>query len=229
MNSRERFFERLAREEKSHDRQGALAALRVRLGGLRYGSGLATVDLFLQRAREAGSVVQHCATPSEAAAWLTGLAGQGRRCILADEALFAAMGLAELLAGRGWEVMTVTDKQLSQKNPDARRVYAEADIGLTVALAGLADSGAILMSSSQSESRSVSLLTAEHVVLLPARCIIPSLLQAAPMLRSLTGEGGTSAVTLVGGPSKTADIEKVLVTGVHGPGVLTIIVIDAAD
>jgi L-lactate dehydrogenase complex protein LldG len=65
-----------------------------------------------------------------------------------------------------------------------------------------------------------------HVVLLSTNNILGSLVQAASLLRAHASSAGSSAVTLVGGPSKTADIEKVLVTGVHGPRAFTIVVVD---
>lgn len=227
MNSRDRLFARLIRGGEPDLREAERAAVHDRLAKLAFGSGSADIDLFLRRAREAGSNARRCASPAEAADWLSSHAGPGTRCILADDAILSDLGIRERLVDEGWELRSVTDELLSNTNADARRLYAEADIGITVALAGLADSGAILLSSSQNESRSVSLLAVEHVALLPTGRILPSLLQAAPMLRALAGPDGTSAATLVGGPSKTADIEKVLVTGVHGPAVLTIIVIDA--
>jgi L-lactate utilization protein LutC len=159
--------------------------------------------------------------------WLAVHIKEGSRCILTEDRLLKAMGLDAALEGRRREVLHVKDEQFapSQANADAHE-YAATDVGVTVALAGLADSGAIVVSSSESESRSVSLLSTEHVALLPEGRILPSLLQAAPLLRNLASPDGSSAATLVGGPSKTADIEKVLVTGVHGPAMLTIIVVE---
>lgn len=226
MSTRDQLFARLIRGREPDLRESERAALHDRLAKLAFGGGSADIDLFLRRAREAGSDARRCTSRAEAADWLSSHAAPGTRCILSDDAIFLDMGLRERLVHEGWELRSVKDESLSNTSADARRLYADADIGVTVALAGLADSGAILLSSSQNESRSVSLLAVEHVALLPAGRILPSLLQAAPMLRALAGPDGTSAATLVGGPSKTADIEKVLVTGVHGPAVLTIIVID---
>lgn len=229
MNARDLLFQSLSSGVPKEDREAKRLALHARLGALQYGSGAVVIEHFIDRAREAGTTVQRCATFAEARDWLTSRVGEGRRCVLAHDRLLVDMRLDASLSGRGNEVLHVQDEALAPWNPNARREYAAADVGVTVALAGLADSGAIIISSSESESRSVSLLPSEHVALLPAGRILPSLLQAAPLLRDLASPGGTSAVTLVGGPSKTADIEKVLVTGVHGPAVLTIIVVDETE
>lgn len=241
MNAREKLFGALGRQP-GRDPDAGRRTLGERLGTLEYGRGGSEVARFIERAREAGSTALYCASSAEAAAHIATAAeriatatGRTCRCIAATHALLKSMGLQERLRTAGADLGWVTDPALASDATAASGVetawerYALADIGITVALAGLADSGAIVISSSESESRSVSLLPTEHIALLPAGRILPSLLQAAPLLRVLAGGDGSSAATLVGGPSKTADIEKVLVTGVHGPAALTILVIDDID
>ena len=210
------------------DRGMALAALHRRLEDLEFARGSAAPDHFAARARESGSTVLRCTDLADAARSIIQLVSPHSRCILAAEPLIEAMGLAAALVAQSCTVASVRDADLGRGNPAARREYAAANVGITVARAGLADSGAIIISSSECESRSVSLLAERHVALLPASRIVPSLRQAAAMLRDLTTDG-SSAVTLVGGPSKTADIEKVLVTGVHGPSEFVIVIIDDTE
>jgi L-lactate dehydrogenase complex protein LldG len=234
MNAREQLYASLRGKtpeagSNTAERVEESTALRARLDKLDYGRQEGGTERFIARAKAAGSQVVRCATVAEAADLLVTHVGGSKRCVLAEDALLSRMMLTDALNGNGCILNGVTDAELSSGNLDARRLYANTDFGITVALAGLADSGAIVISSSQYESRSVSLLPVEHVVVLPALRILPSLLQAASLIRELQAAGGSSAVTLVGGPSKTADIEKVLVTGVHGPAVLTIIVIDELD
>ena len=223
MSAKETLFRELTPTAGGDDRASAQSALRERIAALSFGHADASVDLFLARAREAGSEAHRCGNPEEAAAMIAELCAQTRSVIIAADALTARMALRERIAERGCEVLGLEEGESTV----SREQYAAADAGVTVAHAGIADSGAILISSSQNESRSVSLLPVRHIAVLPATRILPSLLQAAPLLRTQTA--GSSAATLVGGPSKTADIEKVLVTGVHGPAVLTIIVIDSID
>jgi L-lactate utilization protein LutC len=229
MSARERLFDSLPCVTNSVESATERAALHSRLAELTFGSTEVDVLRFLSLAREAGSAAHRVPTPEAAAEWLASHVGRGRRCMLAGDALLRRMALGDALRAQDCLVMSVRDSGPGTEKPDARRDYADTDIGITVAHAGLADSGAIVISSSENESRSVSLLPVEHVALLPAARILPSLLQAAPLLRRLTTADGTSAATIVGGPSKTADIEKVLVTGVHGPAALTILVIDSID
>ncbi|MDX9758778.1 MAG: LUD domain-containing protein [Bacteroidota bacterium] len=228
MSARDRMFAALRAAATATDRDTERMSLHARLDALAFRAGAADVALFTTRARESGSTVLRCADLSDAARTIVALVEEGQRCILADDPLCASMGLAAGLAGKSCSVTAVRDITLGRDNPDARRAYADAHVGITVARAGLADSGAIIISSSDCESRSVSLLPARHIAMLPAGRIVASLRQAAPLLRHLALDA-TSAVTLVGGPSKTADIEKVLVTGVHGPGEFVIVIIDDAE
>jgi L-lactate dehydrogenase complex protein LldG len=101
-----------------------------------------------------------------------------------------------------------------------RRRTADAQIGIGMALAGFADSGAIAIASTMNESRALSLLVDIHIAILPASRILPCLDAFADEMTRIARDGDSSALTIVGGPSKTADIEKVLVTGIHGPGKL---------
>ena len=55
---------------------------------------------------------------------------------------------------------------------------------------------------------------------------LPSLDEAAPILRALALAPGRSMVTLVTGPSRTADIEKILILGVHGPKRLVVLLVE---
>ncbi len=231
MSARERLYASLGGGASGDEgeREQSLASLHERLRGLAFGNAGADVERFLLRAQEAGTQVFRVATLADVGPFISRHVGGGKTCILSADALFERLGMREVLHAQGCTLRDVREEELAAGNPEARRKYAAADVGITVAEAGLADSGAILISSSENESRSVSLLPVEHIALLPADRIVASLLQTVGLLRTHTGREGTSAVTIVGGPSKTADIEKVLVTGVHGPATLTIVVIDNAE
>jgi L-lactate dehydrogenase complex protein LldG len=96
-----------------------------------------------------------------------------------------------------------------------RKACARADLGVTGALVGVASSGSVLIAAGTESSRLTSLLPPGHLVVLPVERLIAGFEE---LFASLPGhlEGASSAV-LVTGPSRTADIEMVLVQGVHGP------------
>ncbi len=239
MNSaRERIIAALEQQAKSEVVAAEVQQLRNRLqradahaqGGSSAGEEI--VARFRARAQTAGAVVMQAHTPADVPGLLDEYLRAATSVILGEDALVRASGLGETLRGRGdaCQVRSVTDADLQRETDDWKHRYASADLGITGAVGGIAESGAVVITSSEYESRSVSLLPHTHVVLLRASDIVPSLPAAATLLRSLIMERGASAVTLIDGPSKTADIEKVLVTGVHGPRTFVIVLItDARD
>jgi L-lactate utilization protein LutC len=112
-----------------------------------------------------------------------------------------------------------------------REVVARAEIGLTGADFALAETGSLVLLSGAGQGRGVSLLPPYHVAVLGKRALVSSLADLGVHLealhrhpdRFLTG----SAVQIVTGPSRTADIEQTLTRGVHGPKEVHVIFIDA--
>jgi L-lactate dehydrogenase complex protein LldG len=86
--------------------------------------------------------------------------------------------------------------------------------GVSRALYGLADTGSVVLAASPDEPRARSLLPSVHVSLLDENRILPGLAD----LFEAVGEDLPSALAIVTGPSRSADIEQQLVVGVHGPG-----------
>lgn len=100
---------------------------------------------------------------------------------------------------------------------------AGADLGLTGAHAALLDSGSLALVAGPDAPRSVSLLPAVHVCLVPRAVLapdvsaLPGLLERHRLPHADKGGSLPACLNLVTGPSSTADIELVLVRGVHGP------------
>jgi len=99
-----------------------------------------------------------------------------------------------------------------------------ADAGVTVAAYGLADTGTLVLCSTASDHRLDSLLPPLHVVILRARDIVADLSALFDRLAADKRFDAHSAIILVRGPSRTADIELTLTVGVHGPGRMQVIV-----
>lgn len=98
------------------------------------------------------------------------------------------------------------------------------DATVTGVVAGIAETGSILVTTGPDVTRGESLYSPVHIALTPRSKIVADLADATALLAVCLPR--SSNATLITGPSKTADIEGVLVTGVHGPGVLYIVVID---
>jgi L-lactate utilization protein LutC len=91
--------------------------------------------------------------------------------------------------------------------------------GVSRAVYGLADTGSVVLAASPDEPRSASLLPDVHVSLLGEDRILPGL----EVLFEVLGNELPSALAIVTGPSRSADIEQKLAVGVHGPGEVHIV------
>ncbi len=97
--------------------------------------------------------------------------------------------------------------------------------GITRAELAVAQTGALVQVARPGGGRLLSLLPPLHVALVCVQDLLPAMedLAAALVDRSRFPEGPPPAVSLIGGPSKTGDIEAVIVLGVHGPGRLEVV------
>lgn len=109
---------------------------------------------------------------------------------------------------------------LAPQGPEAVR---DAPLGVCLARMAVAETGSILLSEPDLADRSVSMLTLSLAVICPLRALVASLDDALAEIRRIAVAPGSSFATLVTGPSRTADIERVLTVGVQGPGVVAVI------
>ena len=118
----------------------------------------------------------------------------------------------------------IAGKQAVASNaPFLRDACATADIGVTSADYALADTGSLVMLSSHSEARLVSLLPPVHLAVVPRRKLLTGLDELLTVLPNPAAQ--TSSMVLITGPSRTADIEQILVRGVHGPRAIHVVLI----
>ncbi len=100
----------------------------------------------------------------------------------------------------------------------------EADFGISSADFLLADTGSVLFLSASQESRLISLLPPRHIVVIGRQKILSGLDELFARIPLPAAE--SSSMVIITGPSRTADIEMRLVRGVHGPGEITVIVVN---
>jgi L-lactate dehydrogenase complex protein LldG len=90
---------------------------------------------------------------------------------------------------------------------------AAADLGLTGATAAVAATGSIVLDAGVARSRGAGLLPPVHVCVVAEDRLVAT---PADVLHPLSA-GAPSSLVLVGGPSRTGDVEQILTLGVHGP------------
>ncbi len=106
---------------------------------------------------------------------------------------------------------------------DFRAVAAGADIGLSTAEWAIAETGSLVLTSGLGRGRSVTLLPPTYVVVIAVERILSTVPEA---IEKYAGDGGVPAnVCFHTGPSRSGDIEMTLVTGMHGPGEVHVILV----
>jgi L-lactate dehydrogenase complex protein LldG len=106
---------------------------------------------------------------------------------------------------------------------ELRALCSTAAVGITSADYCLADTGTLVMLSSHDEARLISLLPPVHVAVVARERILSGLDELFTLLPEPAEQ--TSSMVLITGPSRTADIEQILVRGVHGPGEIHVVIV----
>lgn len=99
---------------------------------------------------------------------------------------------------------------------------SEARFGISQMEWALADTGSLAQNSTAMEQRLVSSLSTIHIAIVPTVGILPDM----PALLSRVHPKDCAYLAMITGPSRTADIERVLTIGVHGPERLVIVFVD---
>lgn len=106
------------------------------------------------------------------------------------------------------------------------KYLAGIDLGLSPAVCGVAASGTCLVNTTNEDARLAGMISEVNVLLLKKNEIYPDLPSITDIVRQcMNAEPGTFT-TLITGPSRTADIERVAAVGVHGPLELHIILLE---
>ena len=150
----------------------------------------------------------------------------------------ARMALSVLREKHGWTVVGAHHHPLIDPLVQAlglETLYVEersgskslerCSVGITACDALIAQTGSILLTARSAGGRALSVLPPHHVVLATADQLLPDLPAAFELLLVKYGDNYPSFATFITGPSRTGDIERILVLGAHGPRDLTIILV----
>jgi L-lactate dehydrogenase complex protein LldG len=103
----------------------------------------------------------------------------------------------------------------------------DADVSITGCEALIARTGSIMMSSAQDSGRTVSVYAPVHICIAYSSQLVYDIRDGIEFLTEKYKNKIPSFITVATGPSRTADIEKTLVVGVHGPKDVYVFMIDA--
>lgn len=172
------------------------------------------VEQFAQAARNVGAEVRTLNGQQELLAYLAERIEGGLMVSPCPSLERANLAMALKSAG-----MAVIDK-------DFRGQGAAAVAGLTGANFGIAATGTVVLESTAESVRITTTLPEKHFVLLDPRKILNNAEEAVPLLEAFHQRLPQAYLAYVSGPSRTADIERVLTIGVHGPAELHILLME---
>lgn len=100
------------------------------------------------------------------------------------------------------------------------------DAGITGCDCLIAQTGGVLVSGPSAGGRALSVLPPHHIVIARSSQMLPDLTAAFELVKQRYGSSYPSFLSFITGPSRTGDIERILVLGAHGPKYLTILLVD---
>ncbi len=101
-----------------------------------------------------------------------------------------------------------------------------ADLSLTSCEALVARTGSVLVSAATASGRRLSIYPDQHLVLARPSQVVAEIGEALAVVQARFGTRMPSMISLTSGPSRTADIEKTLVLGAHGPRRLALFLLE---
>lgn len=118
-----------------------------------------------------------------------------------------ALGMPVLITDRGYDVQDLE----------------KCDVGITECDALIAQTGGVAVTSRSTGGRALSVLPPHHVVIARREQMVADLPAAFELLHKKYAPDFPSMISFITGPSRTGDIERILVLGAHGPKKLTIL------
>ncbi|GAW66990.1 yvbY protein [Geoanaerobacter pelophilus] len=177
-------------------------------------------ELFKSKASAVGAEVHRVAGKKEAFGFITSLLKEecaaelpGCRAIWAEGPFLEGIDRETLrnLPGLSFEV--------------TRERAAQAKVGISEMSFAVADTGSLVQDQSAPADRLASSLTDIHIALVPSTNIVPDKASLFTRISPKTSR----YIAFITGPSRTADIERVLTIGVHGPQRLVILFVDELE
>jgi len=141
--------------------------------------------------------------------------------------------LKKLTAEKGWNHLFCWEPKFQEifikhdfRNVRIGKDIEMADAGITACEALIARTGSVVLSSNLASGRSLSIFPPVHIIIAYATQIREDVADGIKLVKTKYGDNMPSMINFMSGPSRTADIEKTLVLGAHGPKEVYIFLID---
>lgn len=129
-------------------------------------------------------------------------------------------GLNSFLVEKGFSAVYSCLPDIQNLLPNVflnREAFAEMDAAITECEFLVARTGSVLISSASYGGRQLNVFPPVHIVIAKGSQLVPFVTDSLKALHEKYAGSVPSLVSLISGPSRTADIEKTLVMGAHGP------------
>lgn len=171
------------------------------------------IELFSEKAVAVGAEVISCTSIAEAATFVAGKVDGP--LLVPTFPSGCRSGLETVLRDAGLDVL----------NAFSSETAGRADGGLTGTNFAIADTGSLVLESTAEDIRLATTLPPKQFALLDPAKIVADGLAAVDPMRRLHQRDARNYIAYITGPSRTADIERVLTIGVHGPKELFILLV----
>lgn len=149
---------------------------------------------------------------------------QGKFVYCANEAELHQQ-LKQLIAAKEWMKMYCNDSRWNEQYSNTIALES-CDASITGCEVLVARTGSIVMSAAEQSGRTVSVYAPVHICISYTNQLVYDIKDAIELLNKKYSGNIPSFITFATGPSRTADIEKTLVTGVHGPKEVYLFLVD---
>ncbi|MBL0145815.1 MAG: LUD domain-containing protein [Chitinophagaceae bacterium] len=143
----------------------------------------------------------------------TNLQGKFAFCINEDDML---LQVQKLITQKEWTKVFCSEDKWNTSFSNTINL-ASCDVSITGCESLVARTGSIVLSAAQQSGRTVSVYAPVHICIAYTNQLVFDVKDALQSVKEKYGSNIPSLITFATGPSRTADIEKTLVTGVHGP------------
>jgi L-lactate dehydrogenase complex protein LldG len=175
------------------------------------------VALFAKQSEALRTEFLDCPSVAGAAKHIATLAAQGQWKTIA----LHAGELTDAVASRLPETLAL----LRVDGGYEKEALEACDAGLTECESLVAQTGSVCVTARSSGGRALSVLPPHHIVLAQKAQVVSDLSGAYELLAQKYQSGCPSFVSFITGPSRTGDIERILVLGAHGPKRLTVLLV----
>ncbi|SFN09277.1 LutC/YkgG family protein [Thermodesulforhabdus norvegica] len=132
-----------------------------------------------------------------------------------------------VISGFDGETTSLIERRLSDEGikchvGSVRDLLPGFSVAVTPGHAGISETGTVVIESTSEDVRLASMLADRHFILMPSSTLYSELPEVESLLEEMLQRPG-AYVAFITGPSRTADIERVLTIGVHGPREVTVI------